>query len=957
MEESIEQLVERLTCSEANDPLAELPPLDPGQVREVAEHLKAKADQLLHADLQSMLRIGHVLHDLAEQFKQPGVRALSLLVQANGATFSSGEYAKAVDLYDEASAIYEKLQDPVLMANAQIGKVFALANIGNVDLAIQTANDARRVFLEHDETLRFARLTVNLGILFGRNGDDKRALATFDEACKAYESLGDQAEPYFARAQLNRAIALRNLGRFDESIAACGTALTFLEKHQLKIDVAHTKKIIAITYILQSRFNEALTLLYEVRDTFLTDGRARDAVRVDLYIADCLLELGRYQDTLERCESIHATFSRMNLSLEEGQTHLDEAIARIGLHQPTQAREPLTKARQRFEQGQNKLWVLICDLERAALELDLENGEHAIELLDQALAAARELQIGYLEIRARVLLGHAYLARGKLGRAEAAAGMAESLLGTKPLPHLVYQVAHLKALLWRTKGQVGKSLEDYERALDAIERIRSHIMLDYRPSFLSNKEQVYDEAVKLALGDHQEQRAFRIHERAKSRALVELLSHNVELKITARGSEDRPLVSRIQALREERDQLRRSIQGERADLELSLEAIHDLWPRYDHLQAVEHEIIGCWHQLLVQNADYAAEATLDNVLTAFNFQDLPSDTLLMEYAVIADEIWLFLISQDAIDTIFLGTIRRAVKEYMQYVDLNLAAAPHARHQQIAGLERTVQHHLSELAHLLVSPASSKLQSFRHLLIIPHKYLHYLPFHALYLEGRYLIEDHAISFLPCASLLSTPHPEPRQRAGALVVGWDCNGTLPGAEEEASAIARILGASPHTGSAATRDALLTQPDAQIIHLATHGEFRSDNPLFSGLAFHDGWLSALDVFQLTLNASLVTLSACDTGRSVRGGGDELIGLMRAFFSAGASTILQSLWTVHDRSAVHLMGSFYEHLGQGAAKVDALQKAQVEWIDEARAKGQATHSHPYYWAPFMLVGDFGKS
>jgi len=149
-----------------------------------------------------------------------------------------------------------------------------------------------------------------------------------------------------------------------------------------------------------------------------------------------------------------------------------------------------------------------------------------------------------------------------------------------------------------------------------------------------------------------------------------------------------------------------------------------------------------------------------------------------------------------------------------------------------------------------------------------------------------------------------------------------------------------------------------DSRILHLAAHGDFRPDNPLFSGLAVADGWLTTLDIFNLRLAASLVTLSACQTGRSVVGGGDELLGLMRAFLSAGTASLALSFWAVEDRSTARLMETFYEKMAEGYSKGAALRYAQLQFTQQQSDMDQdaaAAYAHPYFWAPFFLVGDAG--
>jgi CHAT domain-containing protein len=151
--------------------------------------------------------------------------------------------------------------------------------------------------------------------------------------------------------------------------------------------------------------------------------------------------------------------------------------------------------------------------------------------------------------------------------------------------------------------------------------------------------------------------------------------------------------------------------------------------------------------------------------------------------------------------------------------------------------------------------------------------------------------------------------------------------------------------------------TAPTCRTIHLATHGTFRADNPLFSGLNLADGWLTTLDVFDLRLNASLVTLSACQTGQSVVASGDELLGLMRAFLYAGAASLILSQWTVQDRCAAQLMETVYQKLAEGWNKGAALRHAQLAFLagEHPGRTAPDLHAHPYFWAPFFLVGDVG--
>ena len=136
----------------------------------------------------------------------------------------------------------------------------------------------------------------------------------------------------------------------------------------------------------------------------------------------------------------------------------------------------------------------------------------------------------------------------------------------------------------------------------------------------------------------------------------------------------------------------------------------------------------------------------------------------------------------------------------------------------------------------------------------------------------------------------------------------------------------------------------PAAGKLHIAAHGIFRSDNPMFSSLRLGETWLNLFDIFNLQLGAELTTLSACETGMSAVWEGDELLGLARGFLYAGTPSLVVSLWTVNDRSTAQLMRRFYTGLNSGLSKSRALRDAIIEV--------KSSFPHPFFWAPFVLMG-----
>ena len=218
-----------------------------------------------------------------------------------------------------------------------------------------------------------------------------------------------------------------------------------------------------------------------------------------------------------------------------------------------------------------------------------------------------------------------------------------------------------------------------------------------------------------------------------------------------------------------------------------------------------------------------------------------------------------------------------------------------------------------------------------------------------------MERKTISYLPACSFLTLYHSPPTKQAGRLIMGSDCNGRLPFAPIEAAKIAAMLETTPllaeHASVAAFKKKSL---DSQLIHVASHAFYRSDNPLFSAISLRNEResLTVLDIFELEMEASLVTLSACQTGLRDISGGDEIVGMMRAFLCAGAQSLILTLWSVNDHSTALLMERFYQLLVTEKIRKDsALQLAQRYMLSVENRRYQ----HPLFWAPFFLVGASG--
>ncbi len=262
---------------------------------------------------------------------------------------------------------------------------------------------------------------------------------------------------------------------------------------------------------------------------------------------------------------------------------------------------------------------------------------------------------------------------------------------------------------------------------------------------------------------------------------------------------------------------------------------------------------------------------------------------------------------------------------------------------------------------LLRPLAPWLRGADRLLIAPDDRLFEIPFHALYDGDGYLLDRYEIAYAPGAGALRLCRENRRRRAGSdagqpLVVGYTAD-DLPHIRAEVEAVADALpGAVVLLDGGATLDRLRDRVGGSaLLHLATHALFRRDNPLFSALRLGGGeWLRVMDLYTLPLNGSLVTLSGCETGRGRLLGGD-LLGLSRGFFCAGASALVASLWPVDDVSTALLMARFYRRLAAGETAAAALRRAQQtlrDLVEEREGRRERPYAHPFYWAPFCLLG-----
>jgi CHAT domain-containing protein len=332
------------------------------------------------------------------------------------------------------------------------------------------------------------------------------------------------------------------------------------------------------------------------------------------------------------------------------------------------------------------------------------------------------------------------------------------------------------------------------------------------------------------------------------------------------------------------------------------------------------------------------------------------DAALVEFHTLADQIiaLVWRAGWDAPQLIALAIDSDRLR-YRYLLPYEQEVINHFHHTQIA--RRETHNAWLALGEELLAPLEPALGDASLVYLIPHSYLHILPLHALSVRGKPFIAERAVAYAPSAAVLARAVDLTGfgnlSGLSALVMGYALR-----AEErptfigEALEVANLFGVQPLVDGAATRAALAQHaPHSQIIHLSCHGAFDADDPLASAVLLADGTFTAREWMRLRLDADLVTLSACQLAFSETNRGDDLVGMARALFYAGASSLLLALWSVRSDTTKAWMVDFYKRVWRNGVKQQPLAFAHRAATLELM---RAHPNDPYIWAPFVLMGNW---
>jgi CHAT domain-containing protein len=853
--------------------------------------------------------------------------------------YSTGSYPQAAELYTQSAAGFESLGLEVERARTLSSSLQTLILLSRYHEAHRNAAEAERILTQSGDWLRLARLDSNIGNIYLRQDRARDAVARYTRALVGFRSIGEPKD--VAAALSNLAVAYTNLGDFRRALEAYREARDHCHAHGLAPLAAQADYNIAYLYFLRGDYSEARRLYQITRQHCEEHKDVYHLALCDLDEAEMCLELNLTHEGEALAQRAASQFDELGMSYERAKSLVSLAVAGSQRGDFRDSDRVLCHARDLFAAEGNDVWPSLIDLLRAILAFHARRFQAAKHLSALAWKTLAHTRMPGRAAHCQILRGRLWLREGLADRARATAREALARLGEDAPPSLRFHAKLLEGEAEEMQGRWREALSCYQTARHEIEDLRGRLDTeDLRISLLKDKLAVYEGLVSLylesPLSDEPDSidQALMLVQQAKSRSLADRL-----LRIGAPS--ERWESAQIHELRRDLNWCYRQIElamlmhraGNPAAPVTELKA---------KAQSIESELLR-----LRGGSEEEPEVFLQPSESSEQLRSaIPAETVLLEYFESRGNLYLFVVTREQVRLIRLGSmqpIRHALK-LLQFQLGRYRTHPES-HSTPDGVA-AAQHHLESLQEMLLKPAREVLKGYRRWVVAPHRQLHAVPFSALEKDGAYVFEQIEIVFTPSASVYAACRNRRAPPATGSVVLAVPDPRSPNIEDEAAQVAKLLpGAKLLSGDAASTAAFHdAAKNCGILHLAAHGVFRRDNPMFSSIELADGRLSLFDLSRTKLNVGLVVLSACNTGTAVSVGGDELLGLMRGFLSSGAQNLMVSLWEVNDRSTTDFMVLFYRYLGEGGSPAAAIRRAT--------AMMRETHPHPYFWAPFILVG-----
>ncbi len=942
------------------------------------------------------LKISELLICYGEHVQHTLSHALGLKAKGD-ALRAIGLHQAAIDCLDAAGEEFLGLADEGNWARSRISWILAAAWLGRVDDALEAAKRARETFVKLGEIYWACIIDSNLAIIYEQVGWYQNAIDLYDRMLAIYPTLinenKEDVKRAIAIAECNKSVNLAMIGVFEQAShiqqQAQAKFITLKESSM----IINTEINLADFDYTQGYYGSALRRYYQALDNIVENkvDSPMTLAELKLLMANCMVKLNRTLEAWPMAEEAVEIYRKSGLSLSTGIALRKYANILFASNRLKDALAALKEAWLLFNRGGFEPYAAVTEIQEAELLLEMHSFEEAYEQANHIRAYFEAQGLVSRTVRANLvmveaLVGNVNEVNAHQDREQQAVLLKEALSLCKQavyqarqhnLREEVYRGHYLMGRIFALQGNMINAARQYSASIAQIEQIMNDLVYDLSPSFLHTTWVVYEEMIALCLEKGQVEGAFGYLEQARSMALRQYIneSRTVQGRDEIVKNETMPTSQQLTNAAVLRTQFElKDWQEKYRDYSILL-TDSSLSPDVDR-DVIQSELKRCEIKLselferlhLYQSSTGTVSRKRKNtkhgthrVTIEHIRQELAPDQVLLAYFLHREKLVIFAVTTEIVVTheVVNGAAQLERLLPLLYAHLQPGGWPDIQHPPQLVIRRL----LNKLYNLLIAPVASLLPSSSGTLtIVPYGPMHKLPFHALYDGSHFLIERFQIHYLPASNMLvhvakrknerrQSTASSPKSTKRPLVFGYSGNGQLHRTVNEAKMLAEMLGGQCYLEQEATIAHLTEEAGGSpMIHIATHGHSRLDAPNFSYVLLADGQLNAIDAFSLDLaHCQLVTLSGCETGLSLSGGGDEQLGLGRAFLASGADSLVMSLWAVEDNATNELMHYFYRRLLQGDSKSQALRAAQCHLLRSE----SFSYAHPYFWAAFRLVGD----
>lgn len=876
------------------------------------------------------------LEAMSEMVSGDEYKALAFWVSGI-ADLTEGKLEKAIRDLDEAAALFRNIKQHHNAAQTQVSKLIALAMLGKYDEAIATGKNALKTFEKSGDELAAGKIEMNLSNIFSRREQHAQAEKFCLKARERFREIGEKQWQTMAENGLANTYA--EINDFQKAEKFYAQALESARLAKMFVTEAEIEASMGNLALFRGRYADALRLLELSRQKYETLKMPHQSAIAELEIADIYAELNLASEAFEIYEKVSETLKRLKLRGEEARARANFGRVAARLENINLARQQLKKSARLFELEKNPNGAAAVKLTRANLEIAQKKYENALQTVEETEKVLSKSENLRQKLTLKFLKAETAARLGKTKRAEKLFTETFSQANEQEQKNLAQVSLNALGKLFLDAGDAKRAENYFKKAVEIIENLRSPLAAEeFRMAFLSDKLAPFENLTKIYIRQNKFNDAFEISERSRARSLADALGENFSGEINDRISPQ--FSARFELLREELNWFYSRLNRAENEAEIG-ELQREASKR-------EKQIADLMRKIESTKTRNAKSKGSKNLEVGELQKNLGAKKAIVEFVCFDNAFSAFVLTSEKIEFVEGLAKEDEIISLLEGLHFQFGALRYGSTSLKffeAELKKRADFYLHQLREKLFAPLE-KFAENRDLVIVPSASLNYVPFQALFDGEKYLIETREISYAPSATVWNfLQKKRASQMKNALLIGF-ADERIPMVDNEIKELKKIFAAAKtFTGNAAKFSAFTgNAADFDLLHLACHGQFRPENPMFSSLHLADGWITVRDIVSQKLNAGLVTLSACETGLSKIFAGDEILGLARGFLSAGASSLVLSLWTVSDAATTRLMKNFYENLQRGLPVGASLASSQREFIGE--------NVHPYYWSPFVLIG-----